>query len=290
MKKRGIGYKIRKLAIKFQKTFKAEGVVLNVPKGHSLPLYYSQYPLYDRFLPILSSCLSPSGVFVDVGANIGDTLAFSISNCKNNFVCVEASPFFAIYFSQNVSLFPDIMQKRVVLHSVLAGTGAVNGVLEHKSARTASINTDKKSSEIPTVSLDLLLEKEEDVAIIKSDTDGFDWDVLASAFSICRKHEPILFWENEVNTEQQREGFYKAYDMLQSIGYSEFYVFDNFGTLLLEKASIESLYSLTNYIYSMAQNKAQRTFYYVDVLACTPKKKSTVEEAILKFKKYQEGL
>lgn len=48
---------------------------IKLPANHMLPVYQKYHPKYDRFLPHLVKYIEPSDTVIDVGANVGDTLA-----------------------------------------------------------------------------------------------------------------------------------------------------------------------------------------------------------------------
>ncbi|MEI7464384.1 MAG: hypothetical protein WCJ87_03490 [Burkholderiales bacterium] len=50
-------------------------VSILMPKNHRLAEYKKRHRLYDQFLPHLARYLPTGGVVVDIGANVGDTLA-----------------------------------------------------------------------------------------------------------------------------------------------------------------------------------------------------------------------
>ena len=54
---------------------------------HLLPLYQKQFPHYDKFLTILAKYLPQNSTAIDIGANVGDTLAGMIgTNDKIKYV------------------------------------------------------------------------------------------------------------------------------------------------------------------------------------------------------------
>ena len=66
--------------------------------------YQEKFKLNDRFLPILVKHINQSGIIVDIGANIGDTLFSIFHNCKNKIVCVEPSDMYFNFLNHNYNL------------------------------------------------------------------------------------------------------------------------------------------------------------------------------------------
>ncbi len=240
--------------------------------------------MYDRFLPILVKQVSGKGAIVDVGANIGDTLFSSMFNSDNDFICVEGSDYFFDYLTKNISLLPASEQKRITTCKLLVGTGQVVGELSHSSSRTAAVNSNNTSLINTHQPLDTLLKERSKIALIKSDTDGYDWDVMLSASETIKNHQPVLFWENEVCNDSQAEGYRVLYQFLKSKGYTSIFIFDNFGNLMIENTSIDVLLGLNNYILSMNKQHSARTLFYIDILAVTEDKLEIAEKAIMDFK------
>jgi hypothetical protein len=133
--------------------------------------------------------------------------------------------------------------------------------------------------------LDDILPDIDTVVLLKSDVDGFDFDVIESAEKILAASEPILFFENQIDNDIQYQGFDRLYDFLEQKGYNTVYIFDNFGNIIVEKSNYHILRNINRYVYSMAKYNTTRTIYYTDVLAVTDKRLSTVEQAMDDYKR-----
>jgi FkbM family methyltransferase len=266
----------------FRTTYRIGNIEISVPRHIDLPNIQKLHPAYDRFLPILCKFLDGPGTLVDVGANIGDTAIAIAQVCNNPIVCIEPSPIFYSYLTKNLKLIPAERSKAI---QKMIGTGRFSGNLDHSIKGTARLSTQStEQSSVQFVSLDSLRDTIHEPILLKSDTDGFDFDVLISAKETIKSSEPVLFWENEVNTSAQLEGFARLYQLLEENHYEFIYVFDNFGNLLLEGATVKNLVSLNNYLVSMRSNGQTRTFYYVDILATTKKNWPAVNDAICVYK------
>lgn len=259
-------------------------IILN--QGHALPKYQKEHRLYDRFLPILAKHLPKEKIIVDVGANVGDTLISMIQNLDNKFYCIEPSDEFYEYLKKNILLLDKRLQSNIKIFKNLIGTNKFTGTIVENGLGTASLNvSDNSVSNSKTISLDELSKNEKDVILIKVDTDGFDFDVLLSGNTILKDEKPILFWENEIKTENQKNGYNELYDFLESNGYTHLFIFDNFGNLMLENSNFKTLSDLTEYIYSMNQQKSTRTIYYNDILAVCPNNLNIANNAINEYKR-----
>jgi FkbM family methyltransferase len=171
--------------------------------SHNLPIYQSVNPFYDRFLPHFASYLSSGKVVIDVGANVGDTLFGMFSNNPNlEYVCIEADKEFFDDLKVNYqNLSKEISKTKIHLINKFIGDALTDVYLDgDNGTKKAIIGGDIKSESLDDV-LDNLINIE-DIVLIKTDVDGFDYDVLRSAYSSI-KHKPYLFFECLNNNENQ---------------------------------------------------------------------------------------
>lgn len=258
-----------------------QGVEMVAPFGFPLEDYQKEYKTYDRLLPVLVKHIGPKGVLVDIGANIGDTLFSIVKKCKNEIICIEPSDIYYEYLETNYNKLVESESSRVKLVKKFIGTGSFTGKLIHEHG-TAHIEVDN-NDKVEFVELDKLF-FDKDLKLIKVDTDGFDYDVLLSSKKIIQKQKPILFWENLIEHEFQMKGFDELYSFLSDNGYNNIYVFDNFGNIIVQSSSFDTLIDLNEYLYSQLKFNCHRTFHYTDILAATIQDKDVVESAIAEFK------
>lgn len=270
---------------KFRKDYVIGDYKIKLSKGHTLPDFQAQNKLYDRFLPALSAHFKQGETIVDVGANIGDSAIMMLNNTEANIICVEPSDIYYPYLEENIKRLPQAVQAKVKCIKALAGTQELSGELVHTGG-TASLQQDgNSSSSTIKKQLDELLVNEDNISLIKVDTDGYDFDVLLSAKQTIVKQQPILFWENQINNEMQLEGYTKLYTFLKELGYSHIYLFDNFGNVMLEEVDFKALQNINAYVNSMDKHNCTRTIYYTDVLAAPAAKQSMLQNIIEEYKR-----
>ncbi len=257
---------------------------IQLPAEHLLPSYQRQHPRYDRFLPHLVAALAPDAGIVDVGANCGDTLAGMVErNPRARYVCIEPDTGFFAYLQDNIarmkaSLGPlsiETVQSLVgmnVGHVALAGEGgtrhavSTGGELDgHTSATLDSI-----LAALPPISVKLL----------KSDVDGFDYDVLDSATGLLTTQSPILFFEAQCDFDWQLTDFTETIGRLARQGYRHWTAFDNFGSVVLRTDDAGQILQLLDYVWKQNQGLATRTIHYFDLLACTDADIDLIERVI----------
>ena len=105
------------------------------------------------------------------------------------------------------------------------------------------------------------------IRLLKSDVDGFDYDVLDSASEVLSTQSPILFFECDFRDEAQRTGYFSTIGRLDRLGYSNWVAFDNYGEVVLQTTDCTDITQLLEYVWRQKQHRSTRTIYYFDVLA-----------------------
>ncbi|MCQ1571709.1 FkbM family methyltransferase [Neorhizobium galegae] len=255
------------------------GVEILLTPDHQLPKYQSKHALYDRFLPILASILPDDGSWIiDVGANVGDTAVALAQNCKNPILSVEGDPEFYSLLQQNIQH----LERRVTPVQALVGTGRIAGNLVQDGTTARR----KESGNAPTISLDEVIKTHAlgTVSLLKTDTDGYDADIIRSAPGMLEASRPLIFWENEFQSKDQLDELESGYGFLSSLGYEKIWIFDNFGFPILIGVGFDALRQLNSYVHAMMVMKAPQTIFYTDVLAATPENEHLAIEAISKYR------
>ena len=251
--------------------------VITIPGDHELPAHQAAHRLYDRFLPVLCSQLLPVGLIVDVGANIGDTVAAIMQTCANRIVAIEGYlPFFEILRGNLTFIDPDC---RVIPIHALVGSGAQTGSLV--ANRGTAIFNNIGSGRMRLLD-DILAAWLDQVVLLKVDTDGFDADVISSGMGMIGASQPILFWEGGTS---DAIAFESMYEKLADAGYHQFWIFDNFGNLILNECGPKELKDFDRYVASQYRYGCTRTIFYIDVLASTAKTMVEVRSAIAKYRR-----
>lgn len=259
-------------------TYSYARFAIALPADHLLPAYQAQYRLYDRFLPHLASMLAPGDLVVDVGANCGDSLAaMADANPSLAFVCAEPDETFFGYLERNAETvrraLPDV---RIDLHRTLVGKAVkASGLAGVGGTRHAVIGGE---CTIPTRPLDEIV-RGRGVRLLKSDVDGFDYDVLVSAEEVIATCAPLLYFECQLDQLFQKSGYLRAFEALLGHGY-RFGFFDNFGEFVCATGDAHQIGQLLEYLWRQNTGHATRTFYYYDVLAVAPTDTALIDDAV----------
>jgi FkbM family methyltransferase len=246
--------------------YKIDGNRLKVPFGHMLPVYQRNFPLYDRVLPDIISKKGETVVFIDIGANIGDTL-FSLIKVKNKiseYHAIDGSEFFFFYLKKNIGRLKNNIW--ISCHNLIVANSLNLSIVKNNNG-TAKVQRDKYSHRDKTISLDSFVDayiKDKKNVFIKVDVDGYDSDVLLGGMNFIKKWSPELFFECDY-IPGEKKNYYDLFVILYELGYS-FDLYDNFGELVVRNLKIDCMNSLFDYRDRQFCNK-HRTIYYFDVHA-----------------------
>ena len=205
-----------------------------LPPGHLLSLYESLYPEYDRFLPKVISKIKENESIIDIGANVGDTLLrFLNINTKPFFYCIEADDFFFKYLKKNKKSFDINTHNNIFLIKTLVGD-QLQGNLSESTTGTKSLiqsNVGTKSKKLDDIILHYNIKN---IKLIKVDVDGFDYNILFSAINELTNNKPDIFFEFMPLNESGKKSYIKLIEKLNEIGYSNWTILDNYGSIIFE--------------------------------------------------------
>lgn len=277
------GIRKLKIALNMKTEYRYTDFSIALPADHLLPLYQERHYLYDKFLPHLSKYLEPKSTVIDVGANCGDTLAAMYdANSNLNYVCVEADEVFFDFLQKNVLRIKAIDENASIQTiKSLVGKHVTDVSLDGSGGTKKAIIGDSKNS-ISSESLDHILSHSNatNIRLLKSDVDGFDYDVIDSADSILRAYSPIIYFECHFDHTFQKTGYEKTIANLRSKGYGNWVVFDNFGEVVLRTNDIQQINQLFDYVWRQNIGRTTRTIYYFDVLTSSSKDNQLVDTII----------
>jgi FkbM family methyltransferase len=249
----------------------ARGTLLG-PPDHPLESFRASEPLYDRRLPVLARIVSahaPNAAFIDVGANIGDSIALArLAGARMPVIAIEASLTYCKFLWLNARRLPALFRKTNLVWGFAGGTGAKGQVsLGAGTASAAGSGSATTVESAPRMPLSAVA-KDLDVSLLKTDTDGFDQDIVAAELAFLRAKQPILWLEAQTLAAADEA---KWRSLLESMAdqWPNMILFDNFGFAIAAGATR----ALTNQaVELMAYGRRQReranyrpTLYYLDV-------------------------
>jgi len=245
---------------------------IRLPADHLLPVYQRQHKLYDRFLPHLAAYLDTGATVIDVGANVGDTLsAMYDANPALSFVCVEPDDTFFELLLSNIGRIRSVDPlASITTAKMLVGKAVASASLAGSGGTKKAVPGDAEAaSAIPSRPLDSIVDAAHhaNLRLIKSDVDGFDFDVIDSAERLIRAARPLLFFECQLDHDHQRVAYFKTIAGLINNGYRHWVLFDNFGEVVLRTGDLAAIVQLLDYVWRQNLGRTRRTIYYFDVLA-----------------------
>lgn len=286
---------LRKILINqyFEETenFEINGYKLNLGKNHTLPGFMKCHPLYDRIFEYLAKLKTnervTKGWIIDIGANVGDSLAYMLNNTDSSFLCIEPTEEFYELLCQNIQEMRESDRARIITRQCYITDNNKEKFISNITGGTACKQKITEGFEkVESFTLEQVLEQEnicpQDIQLIKIDTDGYDADCLLSCGDMLKNSMAYLYWENQFVNEEQYKKLLEAYNYLELIGYNTFYFFDNFGNFLCS-GNLQTLRQVNNYLKRMIENRSTVTFFYFDVLACKGEGKLVVDKVINEY-------
>lgn len=250
---------------------------LLAPSHHRLQEYRDRHRLYDRRLPCLAAIISrntPDRFIVDIGANIGDTVALCrLEGCISPIIAVEPSAEFYWYLAQNSAAQPQLFKNTRLVNAFVGRPGSRLTLCEHDGTASSSVSDlpapDEEFPKVLTLSLQQICS--EPVSLIKTDTDGFDSEIIESNMDYIQQRLPVLWIEVDSSSVPDED---RWRDLFATLAKSHVFacVFDNLG-FLIDHGPTTTLASLIDSLlrYSRRQRESvgdtvtEPRIYYLDV-------------------------
>jgi FkbM family methyltransferase len=241
-------------AIWKSRPYKVGRYTITLPPKHKLDVYQHSFNNYDKKLPAIARMVeSKYSVMsvIDIGANIGDT-AFALRDaCDAPLICIEGNPKFIPLLETNISKLPGVI--RVVPKFIgpesfdnLGNVVTVNGTA-HFDRESAHDSHEPQRIRIAVITYKELLASIVDlpeVRLVKIDTDGFDFRIIAGSIDQMAASLPVLFFEFDPSFSPKNDKYEAlgAMAALNGAGYLHYVIYDNYG----------------NYIFSFSEHAAER--------------------------------
>ena len=237
-------------------TADAYGRLLQMPAEHPLPANLKYFPQYNRPLAQAAAVLAkvaPAGqiTVIDVGANIGDTVAILEQRLPGAcwYLCIEPDPNLATLCRSN-----HIGNSRLQIERCFIGEdeGASVRLEDDGRANPATkVMTDSTRDDegthgmlrrLDTVAT-AFAEEHGTIDLIKTDTEGYDFSVLRSGETLLVKYKPSLYFEwfprllHELNQTE-----WQGFEDLAKLGYHHFAFFTELGDFYCKVSHPDRLY------------------------------------------------
>jgi len=245
-------------------TLNIHGKQLQLPLSHQLPIYLKHHPFYDKLLGRLSDFIYYKYGHlkcIDVGANIGDSIAACLKHDKDIFLAIEPNSTFNKYLHKNFGKCPNVKIMDVVCSSL--NKSSIYKI-DEKSG-TASVISSESGRVMQSKTIDEIIEENiefSDANFLKIDTDGHDFKVIAGAKKFITENLPVVLFECDFfENNAYIENCIETLNFFKEVGYRSFLIYDNFG-YLMGKQSLEHLSGFKHLLFYQLTSR----FYYFDLL------------------------
>jgi FkbM family methyltransferase len=217
-------------------TYNLHGYDIALPLSHDLPGILKHWPHYSSNLGRLANYVHQKYAdlsFIDIGANVGDSIAILRARSIFPILCVDGDPNFLKVLDLNVQQFDHVEVEPCFIGEVEASASVKSTGVGGTAHLTVVGGTDR----IQIKNLDSLLGRHPRFStskMIKIDTDGFDCKILRGSANFLRSAKPIIFFEYDpfFLAAQQDDGL-SIFPLLRDYGYGGLMIYDNVGDLLL---------------------------------------------------------
>ena len=215
------------------------GTSILLPFSHQLPVHQAAHPDYSLNLGRVAAQVSErraDATIVDIGANVGDSVAIMRATTAVPILCVEGDEQFLPYLEVNAGRFTDVE----IAPTYVRTAGGDDELTVVREGGTARLEPGAPTGG-PTVGVTPLTEiltahpRFATPALIKIDTDGQDAGILADAGEVLAGCHPTLFFEFDVAMTRAASGgdALAIFPGLAEAGYRRALFFTNLGDLVI---------------------------------------------------------
>jgi FkbM family methyltransferase len=199
---------------------------------------YKYYPTSNTQLARLAKLVTSKyndASMIDVGANVGDTIAVVRSQVNIPIIAIEGDAFSYSFLQKNVTQFNDV----VILSQFLGEEKKELFVSMDKEGWNNTIIPDEqgtKKLDLKTLDEVLIENKLEqrNIKLLKIDTEGFDTIILRGCKKTISKDHPVLYFEyNGENMNKIGEDGLSTLLSLKAYGYSSIHIYDCINNLVM---------------------------------------------------------
>lgn len=210
-----------------------QGVDMVLPRSHALPFFALDDSPYGQNLVGLArgiGAVEGRLVFLDVGANVGDSTAQVLDVVEGHAVCIEPDPRWLPYLEQNVAGRADV--ERSLLLTRASDTQLAPVHYKPGTTRYEERAGDDAAATLTVAELGDRYPVLQDVRLVKSDTDGYDVDLVPAIAATFAASKPVLFFEfhpgltRSATPDVDPDG---VWQILHDLGYEHAAVWHNYG-------------------------------------------------------------
>ena len=240
---------------------------LQLPFSHELPFILKSFPYYSTNLARIAKLVQGKYAnlkFIDIGANIGDSVALLRTEATFTILCIEGDEYFFSILETNAARFRDV---HLAKNYVGESTTEVNAVSVELGGTAHLGHNETGGLPIYIKKLSAILDDKplfRQAKMLKIDTDGFDNKILRGSVDFLKIAKPVIFFEYDpFFLSQQNDDGLSIFGTLAKVGYQKLLVYDNNGELLLS-VDVDNSVTLEDITHYYTGRKGVR---YCDICA-----------------------
>lgn len=218
-------------------TYQIGHVALKVPLSHQLPYHRRTFPQYSSNIGRIGAAVQqkyPDLTFIDIGANVGDTVAIVRQKAQYPILCIEGATAYLSLLHMNVDYLADVE----IEAAFLGGSSGPVAASVRSAGGTAHLAVNGPGhGTISLLSLDEVVlrhPKFDSAKLVKSDTDGMDCQIIAGAAAYLARVRPAVFFEYDPDLTARAGGkAIQVFDVLEATGYRYALLYENTGDFVL---------------------------------------------------------
>jgi FkbM family methyltransferase len=204
----------------------------------------------------------PNLTVIDIGANVGDTIAVIKTQIDIPIIAIEGDDISFSFLQKNVQQFESITPIKQFLGEA---ERKISVKLNKSGWNTTLIPQSEGTNQLMLKPLDDVLDanglSERELKLIKIDIEGFDTIVLRGAEKIISKNKPVLYFEyNTTNMNAIKEDGLATLLSLVKYGYKEVIFFDAKNRYVIT-CPLTSTELITQLHYYVHEEKSQIPYY-----------------------------
>ncbi len=239
-----VGYDIIKVNVhsaskaKIVKQVKVGKFSIDMPGNNPQISNYKYEPEVNTQLARLSVCVAtkyPSLSVLDIGANVGDTIAVIKSAIELPVIGVEGDDISHRFLEKNTRQFQNIT---IIKEFLGEKRQTLQVALEKGGWNTTLVPSETSGQQLTLKTLDEVLTEHElnnrMLKLLKVDCEGFDTIIIRGATELIQQQKPVIYFEyNKTNMDAIKEDGLGTLLSLEKYGYHSIIFFDNKGRYLL---------------------------------------------------------
>lgn len=218
-------------------TYQIGQIILQMPLSHQLPYLRRAFPQYSSNIGRIGAAVQqkyPDLSLIDIGANVGDTVAIVRQDAHYPILCVEGSTAYLPLLHRNVDQLGDVE----IEAAFVGGTSGPVAASVRTAGGTAHLSLGGLDQGIISLrSLNEIILRHptfDGAKLVKSDTDGMDCQIIAGAADYLASARSALFFEYDPDlTARSGAKAIHVFDVLEATGYRYALVYENTGDLML---------------------------------------------------------